>query len=143
MTRLYRLAVVTALATYALIVLGGVTRVSESGMGCADDWPKCQGEWYPPLELQPIVEYAHRTVAATIGLLVLATAVGTLLVAGTRPRTRLVAWAALVAVVVQGMIGAVTVWRELPAEVVTAHLGTAMVFFALTLLTAYLVALDR
>ena len=143
MTRLYRLAVVTAVATYALIVLGGVTRVSESGMGCADDWPKCQGRWYPPFELQPIIEYLHRTVAASIGLLVLATAVGTFLVRGTRGRTRLVAVAALGAVIFQGLLGAVTVWRELPAEVVTAHLGTAMIFFALTMLTVWLVALDR
>jgi len=143
MTRLYRLAVVTVVATLALIVLGGVTRVSGSGMGCADDWPKCQGKWYPPFELQPIIEYAHRTVAASIGTLVLATAIGTLLVRGTSRRTRAVAFAGLGAVIVQAMLGAVTVWLELPAEVVTAHLGTAMLFFALTGLTAYLIALDR
>ncbi len=143
MTRLYRLAVVTAVATYALIVLGGITRVSDSGMGCADHWPKCHGKWYPPFELQPIIEYLHRTVAATIGALILATAIGTLLVRGTSRRTRLAAWSGFVLVIVQGLLGAVTVWWELPADIVTAHLGTAMIFFAVTLLTAYLVALDR
>lgn len=143
MTRLYRLAVVTAIATYALIVLGGVTRVSDSGMGCADHWPKCHGKWYPPLDLQSIIEYAHRTVAASIGLLVLATAIGTVLVAGTGRRTTIAAWASFGIVLVQGLLGAVTVWQELPAEIVTAHLGTAMLFFGLTLLTAYFIALDR
>jgi protoheme IX farnesyltransferase len=143
MTRLYRLSLVTAFATYALIVLGGITRVSGSGLGCADDWPKCHGRWYPPLDLQSIIEYLHRTVAASIGALVLATAIGTILVGGTRTRTRVVACAALFAVVFQALLGAITVWFELPPEVVTAHLGTAMIFFALTLLTVCSVALDR
>jgi protoheme IX farnesyltransferase len=55
----------------------------------------------------------------------------------------LVATAAFGLVVIQGLLGAVTVWRELPASIVTAHLGTAMLFFACTLLTVYYVAIDR
>lgn len=143
MTRLYRLAFVTAVATYALIVLGGITRVSESGMGCADDWPRCHGRWYPPLNLQSIIEYLHRAIAASLGLFILAVAIGTLLARGTSRGTRFTAWAAVVTVVVQGMLGAVTVWYELPAEIVTAHLGTAMILLALTLLTVYRIAVDR
>jgi protoheme IX farnesyltransferase len=143
MTRLFRLSVVTAIATYALIVLGGITRVSGSGLGCEDDWPLCQGKPYPPLNTLAIIEYMHRTVAATIGFLVLATLIGTLLVAGTSRRSRLLATSSLVLVVVQALLGAVTVWRELPPEIVTAHLGTAMIFFACTLFTAYSIAVDR
>ncbi|MDP9367936.1 MAG: heme o synthase [Chloroflexota bacterium] len=143
MTRLYRLAVASVLSTFALIVFGNVTRVSDSGMGCADDWPRCQGKWYPPLELQPIIEYTHRTIAAYLGLLVLVVAVGTLLARSTRKRTKVTAWTAFGLVIFQALLGAVTVWRELPADVVTAHLGTAELFFGLTLLTAYFVAVDR
>lgn len=143
MTRLYRLAVATVLSTFALIVFGNVTRVSDSGMGCADDWPRCQGKWYPPFELQPIIEYTHRTIAAYLGLLVFTVAVGTLLAKGTRKRTKIVAWGAFGLVIIQALLGAVTVWRELPADVVTAHLGTAELFFGLTLLTTYFIAMDR
>ena len=143
MTRLYRLAFVTAVATYSLIVLGGITRVSESGMGCADDWPRCHGRWYPPLNLQSIIEYLHRAVGASLGLLILATAIGTLLMPATRRRTRITAWAAFATVGIQGLLGAVTVWRELPAEIVTAHLGTAMILLSLTLLSLYFIAVDR
>jgi protoheme IX farnesyltransferase len=143
MTRLYRLAVLSAISTYGLIVLGGITRVSGSGMGCEDDWPLCQGKPYPPLNTLAIIEYLHRTVAAYIGLLVLAVAIGSLLVRGLRRRTRVVAFLALGLVIVQALLGAVTVWRELPSDIVTAHLGTAMLFFATTLLTAYFIALDR
>src|SRR6266571_1509316 len=71
MTRLYRLAVLSAVSTYLLIILGGITRVSGSGLGCKDDWPLCQGKPYPPLDTIAIVEYLNRTVAAYIGFLLI------------------------------------------------------------------------
>ncbi|HKG25653.1 MAG TPA: heme o synthase [Thermomicrobiales bacterium] len=143
MTRLYRLAVLSAVSTYLLIILGGITRVSGSGLGCEDDWPLCQGKPYPPLNTLAIIEYLHRTVAAYIGVLVLAVAIATWVSPATRKRTKLMAAGAFGLVVVQALLGAATVWRELPASIVTAHLGTAMLFFASTLLTAYWIALDR
>jgi protoheme IX farnesyltransferase len=143
MTRLYRLSIVTVISTFFLIIFGNITRVSNSGMGCHDDWPRCQGRWYPPFELQPIIEYAHRTIAAYLGLLVLTLAVGALLVAGISRRTKVTAWLALVLVIVQALLGAVTVFRELPADIVTAHLGTAELFFATTILVTYFIAMDR
>jgi protoheme IX farnesyltransferase len=143
MTRLYRLAVVSTVSTYLLIILGGITRVSGSGLGCEDDWPLCQGKPYPPLDAIAIVEYLHRTVAAYIGFLVLAVAIATWISPATRKRTKYMAASAFGLVIVQALLGAVTVWKELPSSIVTAHLGTAMIFFASTLLTAYWIALDR
>jgi protoheme IX farnesyltransferase len=143
MTRLYRLAVLSAVSTYVLIILGGITRVSGSGLGCKDDWPLCQGKPYPPLDTIAIVEYLHRTVAAYIGFLVLAVAIAAWISPATRKRTKYMAASAFGLVIIQALLGAVTVWQKLPSSIVTAHLGTAMLFFASTLLTAYWIALDR
>ena len=44
-----RLAAVAAICTYGLIVVGGVVRISGSGLGCGDDWPRCHGSWIPPM----------------------------------------------------------------------------------------------
>jgi protoheme IX farnesyltransferase len=143
MTRLFRLAVVSAIATYALIVLGGITRVSGSGMGCEDDWPLCQGKPYPPWNLLAIIEYMHRTVAASIGLLVLGVLIGTFMVKGVSQRSKRLAMASFGLIIFQGLLGAVTVWTELDASLVTVHLGTAMIYFACTMLTAYFIAMDR
>src|SRR5437667_139518 len=67
------LSVATAVATYALVVLGGVVRVSGSGLGCPD-WPLCHGRVLPPLDLHAIIEYSHRTAASLTSTLVVLTA---------------------------------------------------------------------
>jgi cytochrome c oxidase assembly protein subunit 15 len=44
-----RLAWAAAVATYLLVVLGAVVRITGSGMGCGDHWPLCNGHLIPPL----------------------------------------------------------------------------------------------
>src|SRR5438552_18563109 len=77
------LVLATMVATYLLIVLGGFTRVSGSGLGCGNDWPLCQGHLLPPLEFEPIVEWSHRFVTSIISFLIAGTAVVAWL--GVRP----------------------------------------------------------
>src|SRR5213080_2863090 len=75
-----RLASWTAVATFLLIVLGGVVRVSESGLGCGPGgsgtrgWPLCRGDLVPGFSLHTGIEYAHRAVASilVVEMLVLA-----------------------------------------------------------------------
>ena len=67
-----RLAVITAVMVYLLMVMGGIVRVTGSGLGCPD-WPTCYGHLIPPLELHSIIEYTHRTIAALTGGFIIAT----------------------------------------------------------------------
>ena len=78
MRSLRRLALTTLAFAYALIVFGAIVRISGSGMGCGDHWPRCFGSWFPPLD-QPtlVIEWTHRllaaiTVAMVAGLILLA-----------------------------------------------------------------------
>ena len=60
--------------TFALIVLGGVVRVTGSGLGCGGEWPLCDGSLIPPLTKEDIIEYSHRLVAsAIVGPLIMVT----------------------------------------------------------------------
>src|SRR5205823_14340181 len=92
-----RVSVLTAVFAYLQIALGGVVRVSGSGLGCPD-WPLCQGQPYPPANLHSIIEYSHRTVGAITGVLLVATVVGAWVVfRNRRPVVARLATASLVA----------------------------------------------
>jgi heme A synthase len=126
------LALATAACAYALIVLGAVVRITGSGMGCGDHWPLCNGRLFPSFsDVATAVEWSHRLVAAAVSALVMALAAAALLkrrepgVAGPGGPLR-PALLALLLLVVQVLLGAVTVWLQLPAPVVTVHLATAL-----------------
>jgi len=132
MQMLRLLALVTAGFAYALIVLGAVVRITGSGMGCGDDWPLCHGRLIPPLDdLPTLIEWSHRLAAAGVSALVIALAAMAWLrrsqpgVAGRGGPLRPALLAAAL-LVIQVLLGAVTVWLELPPAVVTVHLATAL-----------------
>ncbi len=123
------LAAATVGATLALIAIGAVVRTTGSGLGCPD-WPLCHGNWHPPLEKTAIIEYSHRTAASIVGLLVLATAWVTLRQRGGDRALRWLALGSLPLLAFQAWLGKVTVERELPPEIVTLHLATALLLLA-------------
>ena len=132
------LVVATVVATYLLIVLGAVVRVTGSGMGCADDWPLCQGRLFPPLEFAPLLEYTHRLVGAVVSALIVAVVGGVWLRFRHRRRLVVLASGVVVLLVIQIGLGAVTVLTELSPLVVLIHLGLAMlVLGALVMLAVY------
>ena len=137
MNRFAKLAVAAAIATYVLIVVGGLVRATDSGLGCPD-WPLCFGEWTPPAELHAWIEHSHRLVAAiAVGPLV--AAVGLITLFTSRRRDRPLLLASLVAgilVILQALLGGQVVIQQLRAELVTAHLAMALTVLALTLLIA-------
>ena len=120
----------SVLTVAALVVLGGVVRVTGSGLGCPD-WPLCHGKFYPPWELQPVIEYSHRLVAsALVGPLVLATCVSGW-VAHREDRWIVIpATLAVVLLIGQALLGGVTVLTELPGAIVAAHLALAEALLA-------------
>lgn len=73
MTILRRLAGVSLLAALGHVIFGGFVRISGSGMGCGDNWPKCYGYWFPPFDRPDLViEVMHRYFAATLSSVVAA-----------------------------------------------------------------------
>ena len=71
MSLLRRLAGVSLLAALGHVIFGGFVRISGSGMGCGDHWPKCYGYWFPPLDRPDLViEVFHRYFAATLSTVV-------------------------------------------------------------------------
>ncbi|AFY68487.1 cytochrome oxidase assembly [Thalassoporum mexicanum PCC 7367] len=120
-----------AIATLFLMALGSATRVMNAGLSCPD-WPLCYGEVIPAaqMDLQVFLEWFHRLVASTIGFLTI-TLVG-LTLWWRRSLPKWLPWAAgwaFLLVVFQGILGGLTVTQLLRFDIVTAHLGTGLLFF--------------
>jgi heme a synthase len=121
-----------AVATLLLMAVGSATRVMNAGLACPD-WPLCYGQLVPiqQMNLQVFLEWFHRLDAGLIGL-------STLLLTGLAwwKRQHLPDWLpwsttfALSLILIQGGLGAFTVTELLRFDIVTAHLGTALLFFS-------------
>ena len=67
-----RVAVTAVVVTYLHLVFGGIVRITGSGMGCGDHWPKCNGSWIPPFtDLTVMIEWTHRLLALLVILSIL------------------------------------------------------------------------
>ena len=137
MTRFAKLAVAASIATYVLIVVGGLVRATDSGLGCPD-WPLCFGDWVPPANLHAWIEHSHRLVAAlAVGPLVGAVALITVFSRRRHDRALMIAAVgAGLLVIVQALLGGQVVIQQLRAELVTAHLAMALTVLALTIVIA-------
>ena len=129
-----------AIATLALMAVGSATRVMNAGLACPD-WPLCYGQLVPTaqMNLQVFLEWFHRLDASLIGLMAIGL-VG-LSVWYRKVLPGWLPWAAITAlllIVVQGILGGLTVIQLLRFDIVTAHLGTALIFFCTLLVIGML-----
>jgi cytochrome c oxidase assembly protein subunit 15 len=120
-----------AIATLLLMAVGSATRVMNAGLACPD-WPLCFGQLVPSkqMNLQVFLEWFHRLDAALIGLSAIALAGLSWWYRRSLPNW--LPWAstfALGLIVFQGVLGGLTVTELLRFDIVTAHLGTALLFF--------------
>jgi heme a synthase len=131
---LHRFAVLTASATLVLIFAGGLVTSTGSALA-VPDWPLAFGKLIPTLKGGVRFEYGHRVVAAIVVLLTTVLAVWTL--RGERRRwVRNTALAVLGLVVVQAILGGITVLFMIPVAIAVAHAATAQAFFCLTVALA-------
>jgi heme A synthase len=126
---------------YVHLVFGGIVRISGSGMGCGDHWPKCRGAWFPPLDRPDLViELTHRYLATFLILSLVALAAATWRRRGEAgiggPGGVLRSSLAAVGVVIAtALLGAVTVFLGNPASATVAHWTLAMTLLALVAAT--------
>ena len=135
----HRYAKLVAACTLLLIAAGGMVTSTGSGLS-VPDWPTSYGwnmftfplsKWVGGIKY----EHSHRLIASTVGFLTIGLAIWAWRVESRRWVRRL-AFACLGAVILQGVLGGVTVLLKLPPSVSIAHAGLAQIFFCLTITVA-------
>jgi len=133
---LHRFAIFTASVTLLLIVAGALVTSNDAGLS-VPDWPTTFGSFYKMPRMVGGVKYehGHRMVAEFVGLLTIVLAVWTWQ-AEKRRWLRLLAIGALGTVIVQGVLGGITVLFFLPAPISSAHAAVAQTFFCIAVCIA-------
>ncbi|MEK3789098.1 COX15/CtaA family protein [Paenibacillus sp. FSL K6-1230] len=125
------LALITCLFMFLATFGGGVVTRTDSGLGCGQEWPTCNGKLVPAHTVASVIEYSHRFVSAMAGLLSLSSFAGFMLVFRKR-RTdlRVFSGLTLAFVIIQGIMGAFAVVFSQSTAVMALHFGFALIAFA-------------
>jgi cytochrome c oxidase assembly protein subunit 15 len=126
-------------ATLVLVTAGGMVTSTGSGLA-VPDWPTTYGQNMFTFPFSRMVggifyEHGHRLIASMVGLLTIGLVIFLHRVE-RRPWVRRLGWLALGAVILQGLLGGITVVYLLPDAISISHAGLAQIFFGLTVTIA-------
>lgn len=136
---LHRYAKLLVAATLLLVAAGGMVTSTGSGLS-VPDWPTTYGQNMFTFPLSKMVggifyEHGHRLIASAVGMLTIGLVIFLWRVE-TRAWVGRLGWIALGAVILQGLLGGLTVIFLLPDAISISHAGLAQVFFCLTITIA-------
>ena len=126
------LALATMIVLYSLMFIGGYISAAGLGLTCPE-WPLCPNGVMPSEEY--LIEWIHRTTAATTGVLVIATMVASLINKNSDLKIKITSSLATGLVITQITLGALVIDTKLHAVLVAIHLGIGIWLFAMVLLT--------
>ena len=126
------LALASLVILYSLMFVGGYISAAGLGLTCPE-WPLCPNGIMPDDEY--FIEWVHRLVAATTGILILATTIGAWINRDAGRKIKFTSAFASALVVTQITLGAIVIDTQLHSVLVAIHLGIGILLFAMTLLT--------
>ena len=112
--------------------IGGYISAAGLGLTCPE-WPLCPNGVMPSEEY--LVEWIHRTTAATTGVLIISTMVASLVNKNSDLKIKITSSLATALVITQITLGALVIDTKLHAVLVAIHLGIGIWLFAMMLLT--------
>src|SRR5260370_32458953 len=131
----HRLAWITVAFTYFLVALGATVRVNNAGLSCPD-WPLCYGTIFSTESVGALLEESHRYTASIVSVLVMALVLSILLWARHDKRLLIPAIITPCLLLVQIILGGLTVLMKLEGPIITSHLPTSEALFATILFIA-------
>jgi cytochrome c oxidase assembly protein subunit 15 len=139
MTWARRLAVITAVGMFLVLLMGANVTATGSGEGCGKTWPLCNDSFLPANTIESAIEYSHRLVTSIEGLFVAATSIVAWPLRRRFPEFRLLVPAVAGTLILQSLMGAAAVmWPQTP-EVMATHFGISLICLASAALIARIV----
>lgn len=139
------LSVVSTIGMVFILLGGALVTKTDSGAGCGDSWPLCNGQILPT-EITPelIIEYSHRLVSSIMGITVVALAVIAWMFIGHIREVKFLSFLSVFFLILQGLIGAAAVVWGQSDFVLALHFGISLISFAAVfLLTLLIFEIDK
>jgi len=128
------LAVTATVLMFLVMVAGSLVTKTESGLGCGNDWPLCNGKWVPEYTLESMIEYSHRFITGIAGIVViLFSAAAWRYYKGNR-EVRFLALFGIFFIIVESLLGASAVMWPQSSPVMALHFGFSLLAFTGVLL---------
>lgn len=124
------LSYLSSLIMFLATLGGSVVTKTESGLGCGNQWPLCNGKFVPAHTVASMIEYSHRAISGAAGLLALGTFIAFWLYRKNRRDLQLYSLLALIFVMVQAFMGAMAVVYPTNSAVMALHFGFSLIAFA-------------
>lgn len=127
-----------------IVVTGGLVRLTGSGLGCPT-WPQCVPGSFIPIPHQEqgfhkLIEFGNRTLTSVVGIAALLVIVAIWRSAPMRRSLRWISFLPLIGVMLQAILGGVTVLTGLNPAIVAAHFLASMVLVSLSAYLLYRVS---
>ncbi len=134
------LSVVSTIGMVFILLGGALVTKTDSGAGCGDSWPLCNGQLIPS-DITPelVIELSHRLVSSVIGITVLSLAVLCWIFIGHVREAKFLSFLSVFFLVAQGLLGAAAVMWGQSDFVLAAHFGISLISFATVFLLMLLV----
>lgn len=145
MDKLFKWLAISATAVMFLVMIAGslVTK-TESGLGCGNDWPLCNGKWVPEYTLESIIEYLHRVTTGIAGIVVMIFTVWAWRRYKGNREVRSLAVFGLFFIVLESLLGASAVMWPQSSPVLALHFGFSLLAFTgVLLLTLFVLQREK
>uniref|UniRef100_UPI00403F2CE3 COX15/CtaA family protein n=1 Tax=Niallia sp. XMNu-256 TaxID=3082444 RepID=UPI00403F2CE3 len=133
-------SVLTTIGMLFILLGGALVTKTDSGMGCGQSWPLCNGQLIPDeISSELVIELAHRVVSGSVGIMVIILSIAAWKSIGHIRETKFLAVNSIFFLVLQGLIGAAAVVWGQSDFVLAVHFGISLISFSTVLLLTFLI----
>jgi len=137
--RYFWLAFSAAAAIFLVNILGFIDTMTNSAQGCGPGYPLCNGKLFPDFnDYHSVIEYTHRIFVGLASILLFIVSA----LSWFRYKIRRIKWLvvfAVLGILGESTLGALTVMIKLSPMLLAAHLGIALISFSALFNMAYVI----